>query len=777
MYLRRLEIQGFKTFAQKTVLEFVPDQRGSRGVTAVVGPNGSGKSNIADALRWVMGEQSMKLLRGKKSEDVIFSGTDKRARSGFAEVTMLIENEEGQEVFGIEDRGPSVSTDTSDSRFPIPPTLPAEIAITRRLYRDGNSEYEVNRQPARLQDVALLLAQCGVGQRSYSVIGQGMIDHVLVASPGERKEFFDEAFGLRPFQLKRQSALQKMAIARENLAQTEVVLREIGPRLSMLERQAKRLEERESLEVQLRELERSYYGHGWQQIAEGMIRVRGVLAAAQAELAHREGEAKALEEKMRGLEMATPMHEGFKELRGALDRLANERAALRERELRLETKRAVAAVRAEKPWAPLPLSKIIESIQTLNSEHEALEQELSKAVLDPEAIRRLAQRLKMASFDLLGKLQRPAPEPERTLETDPVLEREAEEIRKGMEQVLARMTEAEARLEAWNQEEQDSRQHIFALQHDLNRRRQEAQTAERAVTEASVELARLETRKEAFLAEVQRFAPHLLAGEAFVSSDSASEEAGERISAPIADAPARMQRLRSQLEWIGGIDPDTVKEYHETKDRFGFLTKQVDDLRETLVSLDEVVRELDVTIRERGERAFARLNREFGVYFKKLFGGGEAELVELRGVRGGTGSQEEGEEAKEEAAGGEEELLGIEIQATPPGKRFKSIALLSGGERALTSIALICAIMATNPSPFVVLDEVDAALDEANSRKFAEILGSIADKTQCIVVTHNRATMHQAHVLYGVTMGGDGVSQLLSVKLEEVEKGASNKQA
>lgn len=166
MYLKRLEIQGFKTFAQKTVVEFRPDPSGRRGVTGIVGPNGSGKSNIADAIRWVMGEQSLKLLRGKKSEDVIFSGSEKRTRSGFAEVTMVLEND--GKIEGVE---------------------MGEIAITRRLYRDGQSEYEVNRQAARLADVALLLAQCGIGQRTYSVIGQGMVDSVLVASRPSARNF------------------------------------------------------------------------------------------------------------------------------------------------------------------------------------------------------------------------------------------------------------------------------------------------------------------------------------------------------------------------------------------------------------------------------------------------------------------------------------------------------------------------------------------------------------------------------------------------------------
>ncbi len=743
MYLKRLELQGFKTFAQKTALAFVLDSAGRRGITAIVGPNGSGKSNTADALRWAMGEQSLKLLRGKKSEDVIFSGTDKRARSGFAEVTMVIENDEPVKSAGAD-------------HVSVPDM--SEIMITRRLYRDGQSEYEVNRQSARLQDVVMLLAQCGVGQRTYSVIGQGMVDQVLVASPAERKEFFDEAFGLRPFQLKRQSALNKIDASKENLLQTENVLREIGPRLTSLDRQVKRLQEREGIEEELRGLERTYYGKNWQEITEGLRVAQGKEQAAKAEEAVRESEAKKLEESLREMEKATPPGEGFRGLRQILDGLVAERAALREKQHLLETKRAVAAVRAEKPWAPLPLSKIIESIDGLRSKHDALHEVLEAEKPDVAQIRKLAGELRELSTGLLTKLQRPAPEPEKDTVQDPKLEREYAELGNMVASLAERIAEAEAKLDRWNKDEEDKRKHIFETQHHLSQKRLEAQAAERRAGEAAVDLARFETRREGFLVDLRQHAP------GFEGSLDEIMKASLTFTLP-ADAAARLQRLRSQLEWIGGIDPATIKEHTETKERHEFLTKQTDDLRTSINGLDLVVQELDTTIRERSETAFRKLDREFGAYFKKLFNGGDAKLVE---VQPEPETDEEGniiEESKEVQG-----FAGIEIQATPPGKRFKSISLLSGGERALTSIALICAIMATNPSPFVVLDEVDAALDESNSRKFAEIIDSLADKTQFIVVTHNRATMSKANVLYGVTMGDDGASQLLSVKLEEVEK-------
>lgn len=737
MYLKRLEAQGFKTFAQKTVLEFVLDASGRRGVTAIVGPNGSGKSNSADAIRWVMGEQSLKLLRGKKSEDVIFSGTDKRARSGFAEVTITLENDE-KDTSGV----------SPDLEF-------SEVAITRRLYRDGQSEYEINKKPVRLQDVVMLLAQCGVGQRTYSVIGQGMVDAVLVASPSERKEFFDEAFGLKPFYIKRTQALNKMEEATNNLGQTETLLREIGPRLQSLEKQVKRLQERESLETELRGLERQFYGHSWHEISEGIRTAKGKLDIAQSELKVKEEDAAQLQTQFQSMEKAVPASQGFRELRMAIDALTIERNQWREKQMELNTKRAVAAVRAEKPWAPLPLSKIIDAVDRVREKQEELEALLDAKDLDLDALRKIAKELKTMSVDLLGKLQRPAPEPTKEPEADPAIEREAADIADKIATVAEAITEAEEKLDQWNRQEEEKRAHIFEVQRKLSQKRQEVQQLEHRASEASIELARLETRRESFFEDLRRFAPHL----------EQELDQLERGNGMVAEASQRIQRLRSQLEWIGGIDPETIKEYEETKERSDYLTKQTEDLRESLNSLELVVKELDATIKERSETAFKRLDQEFGAYFKKLFGGGEARLLEVfpepeLDERGNPLPMDEDEEM----------IAGIEIQATAPGKRNKSIALLSGGERALTSIALICAIMATNPSPFVVLDEVDAALDEANSRKFAEIIASLADKTQFIVVTHNRATMAEANVLYGVTMGDDGVSQLLSVKLEEVEK-------
>src|SRR3989344_5421230 len=208
MYLQKIEIQGFKSFAEPTTLIF------NKELTAIVGPNGSGKSNIADAIRWVLGEQSLKLLRGKKSEDVIFAGSDKKSRLGFAKVILYLDNA---------DRKSDLDYD--------------QIVIERSMNRNGESEYLVNNNKARLIDIQLMLAKASVGQKSYSVIGQGMIDNLLALSAQERRDFFDEATGVRQYQLKKGQALNKLDQTEENLEQAELVLQELAPRLRTLSRQ------------------------------------------------------------------------------------------------------------------------------------------------------------------------------------------------------------------------------------------------------------------------------------------------------------------------------------------------------------------------------------------------------------------------------------------------------------------------------------------------------------------------------------------------------------
>jgi chromosome segregation protein len=241
-----------------------------------------------------------------------------------------------------------------------------------------------------------------------------------------------------------------------------------------------------------------------------------------------------------------------------------------------------------------------------------------------------------------------------------------------------------------------------------------------------------------------------------------------------------------KMEQSGGIDPLVVEEYEETNKRFEFLTKESEDLESATATLREVIKEMDQKIEEKFSATFSEINKEFIKYFRIIFGGGNAQLNKLK-VKSSKFKARDAEtnetntvnEPGEDSAGDEKEdsreEVGIDIAACPPGKKISNLSMLSGGERSLTSLALLFAIIAHNPPPFAVLDEVEAALDEANSKRFGRILMELSSGTQFVTITHNRETMRQASLLYGVTMGEDGISKLLSVRLDQVGAGGKIK--
>jgi chromosome segregation protein len=225
-----------------------------------------------------------------------------------------------------------------------------------------------------------------------------------------------------------------------------------------------------------------------------------------------------------------------------------------------------------------------------------------------------------------------------------------------------------------------------------------------------------------------------------------------------------LEKLKIRLEELGiGATEDVLKEYNDAKERDAFLAHEIADLESSIIKLRELITELDGKLEEQFVVGIKKISAEFNRFFTLMFGGGEAELVTVVTKTRGTDEElfEEGEEVEEKKEDG------IELVAKLPNKRVKGLEMLSGGERALTSIALIFAMSQVNPPPFIILDETDAALDEANSRRYGDMIEELAKKSQLILITHNRETMSRAGILYGVTMGGDGISKLLSVKLDE----------
>jgi chromosome segregation protein len=844
MYLKKLEIHGFKSFAHKTVLEFDP------GITAVVGPNGSGKSNVADSIRWVMGEQSMKLLRGKKSEDVIFAGSDKKSKLSMAEVVLTFDNR--------------------DKKLPFEYS---EVAMARRLYRNGESEYLVNNQRVRLLDVVDALVRSGFGAANYTVVGQGTIDQMVLAGPAEIKQLVEEASGVKPYYLKRDKTVRRLEQTEENLSKVDALIAEIEPRLRSLKRQAKRMEEREKITQELSGLQIKFFGREiflqtmQQKGLVGRIDLKnneiksldGETAKFQAVLEKEERRGKSstqfisdLENKISHLqETRLRLQEQLAEIRGKLksDLIPGKTDPESLRVQKLDLERQIETVKERLKSLMLELSENEKVYNSLKSKVDTLSAQLESARNSNFDVRKLksifldfeqdfSNTLNLLTFEnieiikekltsLVSKFVHYRFENDASQNIEALLEEkdglveqmhelelrlvELRTIRKSSQEQLDQLSFRLDQIKsAFPSAEGAGKNELFVKESQINKESTDIQN-QSAELQATLSKIRIEEKdKKNFLVlEEKKYRErsfHLSTLKDELSQlqiektkvdmilETLRKEAQEALKDRFvelvnykgeeleADIGARINRLKHSLELAGGVDEATMQEFRETQERFEYLSTQSHDLKKAVEDLRNIIKELDEIIKRQFDTAFENISSRFSEYFRILFNGGRATMTLIKsetseGVL--TGEQEVDDEDEDEegmiidglvAKKSRSEITGIEIRATPPGKKLSSIAALSGGERALTSIALLCSMLAAYPSPFVVLDEVDAALDEANSIRFAKILETLSHQTQFVTITHNRETMRQAHTLYGVTMGDDSISKILSIKLEKAQE-------
>lgn len=852
MFLEKVEIQGFKSFADKTTLTF------NRELTAIVGPNGSGKSNTAEAVRWALGEQSLKTLRTKKSEEVIFTGSDKRSRVSLAEVHLYLNNEDG--IADIDFR---------------------EIVITRRLYRSGESEYLLNNNKVRLQDVQLLLAKANFGQRSYSIIGQGMIDHLVTASALERKEMFDEATGVRQYQIKKEQAEHKLVLTQENMTASQQVVNELEPRLRSLTRQIKRLEQREILQKTLTDLQINYYATLWRQLQQEQTTITKPLAVLNQQLAGQEKTLNQEQEAFTKLSHGQSQVAEFADLQQRYQILQQQKSQILKDLALAESKETTELIRQGKTdqvWLTDQLTnkeqqqlELINAEKNLNNQLRQLAPELTQA---KKIQQQLTAKLTQSQNELTAwnnRLTHQTQLPEILAELTELrnsqayflkqidelpladLKKEWAKICRKLDEIIAQSAPSDRaeldlqsqklqqQIEALLTEQDQNRQQVAELtlqqkvieeKIQLNLKQQEqikdelkklaslttgqpvnnASDLEKQLKKTEKDLDELSASLQNFNAQADQHKQELLDKQqqltqlqkqldelrqtfndqqiALAKIQTRAEDLAREITENLgvdweklietnkpekiatAEMWAEIQRLKNQLALIGGLEDNVAAEHQEVKERYDFLHQQLIDLEKSSADLQVLIADLDTTIQKKFQTAFQVINEQFNNYFKVLFSGGSAKLTLAAKSSSAEATEDAGTEEDLEDTQPEKTIIryGVEIQATPPGKRLSSINTLSGGEKALTAIALISAIIASNPSPFVILDEVDAALDEANCERFAKIIASLSDKTQFICITHNRATMHHAAILYGVTMGDDGVSKLLSLKLSEAEQ-------
>ncbi|HSS43527.1 MAG TPA: AAA family ATPase [Solirubrobacterales bacterium] len=766
MYLRSISMKGFKSFPERTTLEFSP------GVSVIVGPNGSGKSNITDAVLWALGEQSPGAIRGASMQDVISAGGKNVGQRRAAEVEVTIDNSDGR-----------AATEFS------------EIAVERRLDRSGDSGYRLNGARCRLADVTDVLSDTNLGREMHSVISQGRVETIVHSKPRERRLLVEEAAGLGKHRKRRRRAELKLRSARDNLDRALDVEREARARLRPLKRQAQAAElgariEREELGLRAQIVsEELRFGADRAAAAEkAAAKARGVREKLEASLAEVSKRRAAAEERFAARDRERTQAWGLlTKLRGEQERIAVRSAGLSNRAAELEA--GLERLRTE--LGPLTLdvgdgAKPGERAQKLEEELGEIEAGLRTAG-EGFDVARSADAAESARESALGDVRAGAERASRHARRAEGLlgERHREALRARVaagEELLDAVRAAHAAAEAagaairervgqierkvvGGQDDGDEiadelracSQQEFELQTQMKETSDE-------LTRAEVEAAHLGDRRAEAARELAAIAEKL--GEEIPPAEEAlSDEAR-------ADIDRRLERLERRRAQIGPVNPLAEQEYDEAREHVEALQTQREDIERSMRELESLIRDIDEEIERAFEQTFEATAKNFEEMVEHLFPGGRGRLrrVALRPVRDEerpAGEQEAPTDAEPEPEEEEEEReeLGVEIEVTPAGKSTRKLQLLSGGEKSLVALAFVFAVFLARPCPFYILDEVEAALDDANIDRFLQLIRRFSDRAQFVIVTHQKRTMDAADVLYGVSMGGDGVTKVVSRKL------------
>src|SRR3990167_2575637 len=627
MKLKRLELHGFKSFAKSTVLEF------PHPISAVVGPNGSGKSNVADAIRWVLGEQSIKSLRGKKGEDMIFGGSTAQGKMNRASAALVFDN--------------------SKREFPLEFV---EVSIARRVYRDGSSEYLINDSEVRLKDVIELLAKVGFGSTQHHIIGQGEADRILYSSAAERREMVEDALGLKIFHLRRSEAERKCLRTEENIKQVESIQKEIQPHLKFLKLQAEKFKISSELRENLKKELFEYLSRKLGMIEEKSKKIAEAKEKPAAELKKFESEIASLRKKIEhGDKASGPGNIEEKNVEENLKKIREEERAQRE-----SAREVILKSDAEK------------MIKTVDNELEAI---IKKGVLDE-----ILASLRNLKSILSGFLKNLVPEKRGEINIDEkknelaLLKAKIDRLgTEGKKFTLKYETEiTRARREA--EETRRDEKRVYQLELEAGKIKDVLRSIE--LDGEKVKLLKEEYKREIVESE-DYLDKNISATEAFASVEDA--DIGRK----------KVERIRVKLEEAGGIDPDVIKEYGDVSSRDEYLSKELGDLKDSREKLEEIMDELEEKLSGDFKTGISKINNEFQKFFETMFGGGSASLKVIKREKRRREAEETEKEGLPSEALAEE---GIDIIVDLPRKKIKSLDTLSGGERALTSIALLFAM-------------------------------------------------------------------------------------
>ena len=738
MRLSHITVQGFKSFAKKTTLDV------THQVTGVVGPNGSGKSNIAEAIRFVLGEQSMKSMRGKIGADIIFKGSEHLGPMSRTSVTMVIDNRE--------------KGDTSNASETLAPFLVYdELTLSRVIYSDGTSDYMLNDAKVRLKDVQELLSFAGIGGSAHTIINQGEADRILLASPRDRKEALEDALGLRIYHLRLNESSRKLERVRTHVHEVELLRKEIKPHLDHLKRQVDKIESQEEERKKLHALLIAYLNkeEAELQVLDERIREQGTSSSLLLitdsirkeldTLRHKDahGTTAPLQEKQTLQAELRSLLERRDQVTKTLGRLEAEKAYLEKELTREEEGKAITLEQDTWNAAHTTFTRGIENIES------------SLGASDIAHAKAHTEQLRSASDTFFGAHSRREQSRKEFIARDIQAIHEAVKEHEEKERVLSRdMVVLQEKIDAID----TSAQSALQSKHDEEKRLMMLESKLREL-DSTIALRRQEEGELSL--RRQHFETLVQEGVTFVGRvvlDYKNHAPDERYrDTPKTDMMRAIERSKLRIEEAGVPNRDEViAEYKTTKERDEYLTRELADIKESEEKLLHLIDDLKRTLSDRFSTGVSEVSRVFSEFFGEVFVGGKGKLmlVDLTKI------DDEGNQVTEQ---------GIDIDVSLPNKKVKEIGMFSGGERALVSIALLFAMSSITPPPFMVLDETDAPLDESNARKYGVMLQRLAEKSKLLVITHNRETMNHCDMLYGVTIGADGSSKLLSINFKEAE--------
>ena len=801
MRLKHISLSGFKSFVDPTRIPFPSD------MSAVVGPNGCGKSNIIDAVRWVLGEGSAKNLRGDSMSDVIFNGSVARPASSRASVELVFDNSSGR-------LGGEYSSYS-------------EISVKRQVDHEGLSSYYLNGSSCRRKDITDIFLGTGLGPRSYAVIEQEMATKLISSKPEELRSHIEEVAGISVYKERRKETESRIKKTKENLDRVNDLKKEIDRNLLKLKQQIKSAEKYDLAKQNLKKFRSLKLASNWlassEKVKEMELNQKRQEIEIQKKISEKERINTQIEETRNNqsnlLLQIEKMQESFyssgaeiskseQELISLEEKVVltnNEIESINQKIIALDSninseKNAIEQIRtsleketnaleeAKNDFERLQISsspeefldKLLNDIGNLIvkiknlSESANFDNELREVLSDSTNIQSGLSRYKaefknisdaekgvlnekrekytkaiqeVANKNLeISKLEGAIHSKQKEIET---FQSKTKELSESRESLMIPINEIKEEIKPLLDKRSGNQNELTALRNNFERTNEEIRTLEKNLNIGEIKIEELKSLSNSSIVEKQKFIT-----EAEILQKQIQSEYGDLQTVldklepefDLAFIENEIERFNKQIESIGLINLAAKEEFKIEEERNQEIESQLNELNKAIETLQSAIKKIDQESRTKFQDTLDSVNSEIAKLFPKLFGGGHAKL-ELTG----------------------EDVLesGVVLKAMPPGKKNVSVSQLSGGEKAMSAIAMVFSFFSLNPSPFCILDEIDAPLDDLNTFRYISMVEEMSKKIQFIYITHNKISMEKSKHLMGITMEEAGVSRLVSVDVEE----------